>query len=940
MPFKSPVKPKLTESQNKALAKINSIRKYAESAGSLSFDKFNKYRSLIGLNLSSDIPSEQQISTFDLCLTIIDAVKAGTSDLITQQFLSKIFAVTGNDSFVLEDIIIKALANALDKNGKQLAPQPPVDEEVQSEDDSDESEGEAISEDEQESLSQANDFQQFESLEYKVILKSQVGDNYVVDVINNSNGKVPFFQILELNASENSNFNSNANSSTFEQIKNFYLRKLSPGNSADLAEDAALGISGGGNQPFIYESVTYPPSGRGIASIITPLGSIKGVVFSTDNNETVPGAKVEVLNSNPLIQLITDINGEFKIDNISFGTKRLKVSYDFDSFLETEVDVNVIPEIITEIQIPLEFQGATIDGEENLGVESENDKFTVKYSFELSRPIIQYKFEKEIDENNNLVKLKVETRYTDIEVSESEVVNSSQFPNFEIIVDSIEDEDDFELDETLEQVNVPDIDDLEFEADEIADSIRENGYSLLKSDGSTFVYPRQFGDDLEIVIKNNINLPEYNKEFVTDSRFQTSFTFSNALSLFENETSKDREVNEIFYPKEGTEGEIFSTPLPDGSFVNIFIPTESTNTVPQDGEVPEGSVNASENNFTDVPTETPEPTPFSFFGFREEDIGLTNQQYLTKYLGPVLALGKRALVAKIITMIFGPKEKMDDNPELQNTLLNSAACGEQMFSVYNNPSVSEAEIEYNKIKLRERLEKGKVELTISCQKIEISLPENYLQEFDLEDSEAIGIPEQDRPNPAASFILLQNFVENELQRQRSDEDASAVRRSFLQIIIDKIIQYVGIAFATNPEMSQIMGFINFELSKSDQTPISAKGLCSTPCEIVNACQNKDKEEFEKKSAFNDVLLNSLLALVLSLLIPRIINECKLIIKGYLTEKAIEKIAKLRLRQQKRLEQFDQVSGAIDKAAQYKKEFENSGINEILGFIKSQQDKPV
>jgi hypothetical protein len=918
MPFKSPIKPKLTENQNKALAKINSIRKYAESAGGLSFGKFNKNRSFIGLNVGTDLPSEQQISTFDLCLSIIDAVKPGASDLITQQFLSKIFAVTGPDSTVLEGIIIKALANALDKNGKKLAPQPLVYEESQDENISNEESG-VVNDEEQESLSQTDGFQQFEWLEYKIILKSQVGDNYVVEVINNSSGKVPFFEILEENASEKFTLDPVASGvSIFEQIKSFYLRKLSPGSTQ----------VGGLNDSFVYKSVTYPFSGTKISDINAAVGTIKGVVFSTDNNETVPGAKVELLNSNPPIQLITDINGEFKIENVNFGQKTIKVSYDFGSFKEVEIEVNVTPEVITEVQIPLEFQGIVVSSEGDTSVEGENDQFSVKYSFELSRPLIRYIFTKEIDENNNLVKLKVETRYTDIEVSESEVVNSSQFPNFEIIVDSLEDEDDLGLDEILEleQVNIPDIDDLEFQADEIADSIRENGYSLLRSDGSALIYPSENTSDLEIVIKNNINLPEYNK--------RTGVLNANseiAQETFENEISKDREVNEVFYPKEGTVGLIF-----EGQFQTL----ENNNNTTSGDSPPEGSVNASENNFTTVPTETPEPTPFSFFGFREEDIGLTNQQYLTKYLLPALTFGKRALVAKIITMIFGSKEKMDNNPELQNILLNSAACGEQMFSVYNNPSISEAELEYNKIKLRERLEKGKIELTISCQKIEISLPENYLQEFDLEDSEIIGVSEQDRPNPAVSFVLLQNFVENELQKQRSDEDASAVRRSFLQIIIDKIIQYVGIAFATNPEMSQIMGFINFELSKSGQSPISAKDLCSSPCEIVNACQSNNKEEFEKKSAFNDVLLNSLLALVLSLLIPKIINECKLIINRYITQKAIERIAKLRLRQQKRFEQFNQNTGFVDKATQYKNEFENSGIDEILNFIKSQENKPI
>lgn len=905
MAFKSPLRPKLTENQTKALSKINSIREYAKSANSLSFNKFNRRRSLLSLNLNTDLPPEQQISLFDLSLSILDSLKPGASDLIIQQFLSKIFATVGPDSTVLEGIIIKSLANALDKNGKQLAPQPPNDES-----ESNETTNQVINNEQQEFLSQTESFQQFEWLEYKVILKNQEGDNYLIEIINNSNGKIPFFEILETNASQNPNFiSNNSNQSVFEQIKNFYLRKLSPNNSIDSTL----------NEPFIYESVTYPPSGIKLSEIDGVTGSIEGVVFSTDDNQTIPGAKVEVLNSNPPIQLITDINGEFKIENINFGKKTLKISYDVESFGTKELQVDVIAETTTKVEIPLIFKGVN---------NSLEDDFFVEYFFELSKPLVQYNFSKEIDENNNLVKLKVETIYTDIEDSDVELINSTQFPNFEIIVDSLEDEDDLDLDEILEQVETPDIDDLKFEADEIAESIKQNGYSLLRSDGSTLIYPSQYSDDLEIIIKNNINLPEYSKQIAI---INANFNF--VKSLFDEEVSKEREVNGVLYPSQGAKGTFFQIPLPNGGFTEVFTPIEDINTIPQEDAIPEGSTNAS-SDFTSAPNEAPEPTSFSFFGFKEEDIGLSNEEYLTKYLLPFLTIGKRALAAKVISMIFGPKQKMDNNPELQNILLNSAACGEKMFSVYNNPSVTEAELEFNRIKLKEQLEKGKIELVISCQKIQISLPENYLQEFDLEDSETIGISEQDRVNPANSFLLMQNFVQNEIQNQRSTEDPSSVRRSFLQIIVDKITQYLGIAFVTNPQMSQVMNFINFELSKSGQTPLSARELCSSPCEIVNACKSNNKEEFEKKSAFNDVLSNSLLALVLSLMLPKIIRESKLIIRGYFAEKAKEKIAKLRMRQQKRFEQFNDVNSNLDKATQYKKSFEQSGIPAILNYLKN------
>ena len=110
MPFKTPVNSTLTEVQQKAISKLNSLNTYVAAPKK----KFQ--------NLSKN----QQISTFDLSTRFLDGIAGpGVGDAVLAQFTRKIFATYGEDQFILEDIIINALAKALDVREIYLAPQLP-----------------------------------------------------------------------------------------------------------------------------------------------------------------------------------------------------------------------------------------------------------------------------------------------------------------------------------------------------------------------------------------------------------------------------------------------------------------------------------------------------------------------------------------------------------------------------------------------------------------------------------------------------------------------------------------------------------------------------------------------------------------------------------------------------------------------------------------------
>ena len=84
MPFKTPINSALTEGQNKALSKLNSLSTYVQAPK----------------KVFQNLKKNQQISTFDLSGKFIDSIAGpGVKDAVMQQFTRKIFATYGEDQF-------------------------------------------------------------------------------------------------------------------------------------------------------------------------------------------------------------------------------------------------------------------------------------------------------------------------------------------------------------------------------------------------------------------------------------------------------------------------------------------------------------------------------------------------------------------------------------------------------------------------------------------------------------------------------------------------------------------------------------------------------------------------------------------------------------------------------------------------------------------------
>jgi hypothetical protein len=143
-----------------------------------------------------------------------------------------------------------------------------------------------------------------------------------------------------------------------------------------------------------------------------------------------------------------------------------------------------------------------------------------------------------------------------------------------------------------------------------------------------------------------------------------------------------------------------------------------------------------------------------------------------------------------------------------------------MFTTVNVASNTYGDIEYNIVQLKEQLAKGIVTFTVSCQDVKINLPESILQSADAVIDNNIKVYLQGQTqgggqvtyqNPSGVLVELNGHVENETQRINSEENAAAVRKSWIRIMLDKMINLLPLVLY--PILQKILDKINLELQE-------------------------------------------------------------------------------------------------------------------------------
>lgn len=251
---------------------------------------------------------------------------------------------------------------------------------------------------------------------------------------------------------------------------------------------------------------------------------------------------------------------------------------------------------------------------------------------------------------------------------------------------------------------------------------------------------------------------------------------------------------------------------------------------------------------------------------------------------------KQKMAKDLTIMIFGPKDGptatiLNTSPPERERLINNAVCGQAVFSVSSPPIVREEELEFNRVALRQQLEKGEVELEISCQKVKIKLPEDPGFFFDGGGQNTVS---NTAITPGQSLQFLVEHVKNQTQNINNEQNANSAGKSFEQTLIEKLLSFITtIVF---PYLTGAFSVINSTSAGASSTP---GNVVFSPCDIANDPDNKEVKEFQ--NSLSNALLKELLKIMLLFLIKRF----KKFVANYFARTAIErqkrKTQKIRLK---------------------------------------------
>lgn len=292
----------------------------------------------------------------------------------------------------------------------------------------------------------------------------------------------------------------------------------------------------------------------------------------------------------------------------------------------------------------------------------------------------------------------------------------------------------------------------------------------------------------------------------------------------------------------------------------------------------------------------------------------SNKDWLTANVQNELHLAmqilKAVLIKRIMVLIYGPKTRMTpmkiptgtyNNAYLPDDgfyedltpddYLDNSSLSDVMFTTVNTESNTFGDVEFNIVKLKQQLEKGQITFTVSCQDVKINLPEKILQSADsaIENNVAffkgqtVGGQPATYQNPSKVLVELTGHVDNEVQRINNEENVSAVRKSWLRILLDKIINLLPIALY--PILRKILDKINAEVAS--RAPFVNPNLTvENTLGLAVALKNSfsDKSLFEKNSVFYKTIMNAIYAVVLALILKKLIPKITRLIAKALAKK--------------------------------------------------------
>lgn len=294
-----------------------------------------------------------------------------------------------------------------------------------------------------------------------------------------------------------------------------------------------------------------------------------------------------------------------------------------------------------------------------------------------------------------------------------------------------------------------------------------------------------------------------------------------------------------------------------------------------------------------------------------------NLAYIVGLLpGPTFTQAIKQQIAKNLTlMIFGPKDGpaatiLNSDPLERERLIKESVCGINLFSLSSDPVVRQEDVEYNRVKLKQQLEKGEVVFEVSCQHVKVILPADpgYIFGEGGLFTASSTLP----PTPSQSLNILVQHVKNTGQRINNEENSNSIGHSFFEIMIGKLLNYISsLVF---PFLGPIFAAVNTSSVGGDLNP---SNVAYSNCDIMNTA-NDSSQNPEEKQEFLRSLANALLKELLRFLLVFAIKEFKKLIANYFTRTAIERQKRKSAKIKQKFGIFESAGAALETAGKAKK----------------------
>lgn len=290
---------------------------------------------------------------------------------------------------------------------------------------------------------------------------------------------------------------------------------------------------------------------------------------------------------------------------------------------------------------------------------------------------------------------------------------------------------------------------------------------------------------------------------------------------------------------------------------------------------------------------------------------LSNRTFINNLMPNAVFLQtvKQKIAKDLLVMIFGPQQvtatSLNTNQVEVDSLISNAICAEGMFALSNEPILRNQDIEFNKVKLRQQLEKGEVVYEISCQNVKIKLPEDPGFIFNGGGSFTTS---NSTISPAQGLIFSVQYVNNQVQRINNESNANKGGKKFLQILVEKLLNFMPVLI--QPYLPSVFSVINAQLSSNNSPNISQSNFIFDNCSIANDPESNSKKEFTKS------LFNALLKDLIKLLLLFVIKKFKQMVTNYFSRTAAEKQKRKLEKSKLKFKVFSNISDNADKIQKY------------------------